>query len=164
MLFINKTKTHLSLFYLLTFLILSSCNVYDTIRVESISNESLATLYKQQRTVVIHDNREKNEFLLTDFKIENDSLKGIIKPAPIEKTHEHHKESFKAKEVKAYNPLSVMHVYSRLSTIDIGHFEIPLSSIRFVEIHESNTRKSMSRTFIPIGIGALVVIAWVIIG
>ena len=131
---------------LFSLLILSGCNVYNTMRIEEITSKSMESLYKDQKTVVIHDNREENEFILTNFKIENDSLKGDIISSPTGRTHQHHKKCFGPSKVSAYNPLAVMHVYSRSVSLKTGFVAIPLSSIRFVEIHESDAKRSIVKT------------------
>jgi hypothetical protein len=139
------------IYLLLLYLCLSGCNVYNTLRIEALTEEDLRSLQQEQGTVVIHNNREQTEYLLTDFALEGNTIKGIVRFAPKGKKHPHHQKQFSASKVNAYKPLSVLHLYIRNNEISPGPMWLPISQVRFVEIHEPNKGKSIGRTVGVIG-------------
>ena len=97
--------------------------------------------------VVIHANNEIGEYVLTNFLIENDSIKGTIIAAPEGKKHLHHENEFLAKEVDAYKPHKTMHIYSNINIIRKGDFTMSLEDIKVVEVHKDRAGKTFGIAF-----------------
>ncbi len=136
----NKSTTLFQYFLLLSILILTGCTYYKTVQVNN-SPEQIASYQQLNKQMVIHDDREQNEFLFSGVKIENDSLTGTFTIAPGKK-HYPHKRSFTRGSVKAYPPLSTVHIYTSINVFTTGKVSsIPLSAIKTVEIHKKDKGK-----------------------
>lgn len=157
-------KSYLLIFLPLFLFQFSSCNVYNTIRKDTSNEASLIALHGINNTVVIHDNKEKQEYLLSNFNVSNGILQGTIKPSPKGKTHKHHTKHFNANKVNTYNPLAVMHIYTKMNDIKPGPIVIPIESIRFAETHESNPGKTIGRTIGIVLLGTVGFISLIGIG
>ena len=126
MLHLNKL---LCLFLMLSIYSLSSCTIYRTLEIDS-GAEYLQKNNELGKTFIIHDDSENLEYELTAVSMENDSLKGILIEAPFGRKHTVHKRTFKKSVVKAYEPLSTIHIYSSIQNhLNPGPFGIPISSI-----------------------------------
>ena len=162
---ITKKKTF-AIFILLIITMISGCTWYKTLQIEPINAESLEAIHKHKNTVVIHNAIQENEYtlrnemVLTNFVIENDSLKGITIAPPAGRKHQLKDNSFIKSSVEAYQPLSTMHIYIELPNMDFGEFSIPISAIKSVEIHDKNVGKSVSTSILSIvGAASVVMVA-----
>jgi hypothetical protein len=120
----NTTSCFLLVF--LFILTLSSCTFYKTQEL-SIHSESLVKTHQLKTTVVVHDDLEDYEYILFNFSVENDSLKGIVDEAPKVKRHSPYKRSFRKNKVSAYSPISIMHIYS--SSKEISQVEFGMTTV-----------------------------------
>jgi len=123
-----------SLCGLLSVVIISSCTVFKTINVDA-TEQAIMSVRRFRSVVTIHEEVEENEFLLKYCFIENDSIRGMVVAPPEGKRHSFYDETFNASSVKAYDPLSTMHIFTSLSHIELGSFVMPLDSIKLIEVH-----------------------------
>ena len=146
---------------LLSVMTVPSCTALETINIDR-SEQAIKSVSPKRSVVTIHERVEKNEFVIENFICENDSIKGIVVPPPEGERHYFYEEDFQASSVKAYDPLSTMHIFTTLSQISPGPFGMSVDSIKLIEIHEKNEGKSSRQTVLAV-LGATVVTGIVII-
>ena len=150
--------------------ICAGCNIYKTIYVDPVSQESLSSVYSVKKNIVINNVYKtsgttlKQELVLRNVKISPDKISGILKSPPEGKKHRFNKKSFAKNKVEAYDPMNTMHIYIAESSIDTGYFELPIDRIQSVELHEKDYFASIAGTTgIIVVAGATALVAGVII-
>jgi len=134
-----------SLCGLLSVVIISSCTVFKTISVDA-TEQAMKSVSPTRSVVTIHEYVANNEYVLENFSLENDSIKGIVITPPEGDRHFFNQETFNSKSAKAYDPLSTMHIFTTLGQISLGSFGMPIDSIVLIEIHEKHKGKSAGQT------------------
>jgi len=124
---------------------ISSCTVFKTINVDA-TEQAMKSVSPTRSMVTIHEEIANNEYVLENFVLENDSIKGIVIAPPEGKRHSFNEETFNSKSSKAYDPVSTMHIFTTLSQISPGAFGMPVDSIVLIEIHEKHKGKSAGKT------------------
>lgn len=148
-----KTSTLLATVLMLLF----GCKYYKSLPIEPVSNESLATVANYKPDIIVHLANESLAFRLISSSITNDTLRGIIGDR-IVITHKYHKKSFLKKKKFQEDMLTTMHIYTTLEDFGDLKVEIPMNTIKSVEIHEKNVAASVATSIaIPLVIAGVIV-------
>ena len=160
----KKIKALILLPFLLLCLCFSNCYYYKTIEQSNADSESIRELSAEKSIVFMQNSYSNALYRVHYFTITDSTFSGIASFTT--GIHSNDKKTFlrsKTKEAESeIYPLQTVHiVLSSDSMIQEGMFELPLSEIKSLQVHDHSKGASAGSTVGLIGIGVGLTIAMV---
>lgn len=157
---------------LLTVLLLAGCfqKYYQTGTTSENVAEKVSALNNTQKVFILHSGRSKSIYQLNNVSLQEDHLKGTIKP--LEKSHTYalepeQKSSNVMAKKKLGNVLNEVHLYTKDTVTGwVPEVNIPVSSIYRMDIYEFDakaTQRSKTTSIIGLALVAVAITAVIVV-
>lgn len=143
---------------LISLLILGSCKIYKTLEIVPVSKESLDIVTQYKPEVIVHLASESLAFHLISSAVRDDTLRGTLGDK-IVKNHKYHNKSFSQRKSYEEDLLATIHIYTTLEDFGELKVDIPMNTIKSIEIHEKNVTETVATAVGFVALTATLVMA-----